>query len=139
MKYRRLQQIIGENATPKAWLHYGSKGIWTLKEDLNITIREKRGDDSDQEFHQEWAKRFPDKSALLLEFHLYYGASFVETHYLVDVDEHRALLPVPKLNTSIVHHYEYQFARCVDFHGRLEEYMDICELTVGPERPHAPG
>jgi hypothetical protein len=33
MKYRELQQIIGENATPQAWLHYGSKGIWTLKED----------------------------------------------------------------------------------------------------------
>lgn len=136
MNYKEMQGIIGANANPQAWLHYDSKGIWTLKDDLNITIRELRGDSSQREFHQEWAKGFLDKSASLIEFHLYFGASFVETHYLVGVDENRALLPVPKPNTLIIHFYEYQFARCVDFHNRLDEYMAKCELTL--EREKAP-
>jgi hypothetical protein len=130
MTYSELKETLKEHAESNAWLHDDTKGIWTLKSDLNVTIREKRGEDDQDDFQEEWAKRVPDKSAKMVEFDLYYGASFVETHYIVGVDGFRALLPLPKLETETIARDKYVFAKCIDFQNSLDEYIERCRLTV---------
>jgi hypothetical protein len=132
MTHTQLQQLIATHTGPEHWLHSDAHGIWTLKDDLNLTIREKRSSDRSDErpFGEAWAKRVPDEHAVMIEFDLFYGASYVETHYLISVDGHRALLPLPQAGTEIVAVQDYSFARCVDFQHRLEEYIERCGLKV---------
>ena len=130
MTYTQLKEAIKDNASSDYWLHDDSKGIWTLKADLNVTIREKRGDDDQRDFHEEWAKRVPDKSAKMVEFDLYYGASFVEVHCMVEVDGFRAMLPLPQMGTEIITKDKYLFSKCIDFQHTLDEYIERCRLTV---------
>lgn len=130
MTYPQLQELLKEHAEPAYWLHDDSKGIWTLKADLNVTIRECRDDEDRRDFQEEWAMRVPDKSAKMIEFDLYYGASFVETHCLVGVDGFRALLPLPTIGSEVITNDKYLFAKCIDFQHSLDDYIQRCRLTV---------
>ncbi len=130
MTYTQLKELLKDHAESDYWLHDDTKGIWTLLEDLNVTIRAKTGEADEREFHEEWAKRVPNKSAKMIEFDLYYGASFVETHYIVEVDGGRAYLPLPRAQTSFVPKDKYVFARCIDFQHSLDEYIERCQLQV---------
>ncbi len=46
MTYEKLKQIIQDSGKDN-WLHDDSKGVFTYKEDLNVTIRRERFDDSE--------------------------------------------------------------------------------------------
>lgn len=130
MTYPQLLELIKEHAESAYWLHDDSKAIWTLKADLNVTIREKRKDEDRQDFQEEWAKRVPDKSAKMMEFDLYYGASFVETHYIVGVDGLRALMPLPKIGSEVISYDKYLFAKCIDLQHSLDDYIQRCRLIM---------
>lgn len=130
MTYTQLQQLIKDNASPTLWLHDDGLGIWTLRCDLHVTIRQIRSDVGGDDFHEAWAKKVPDKTAKVVLFDLYFGASFVERHHMVAVDGHRAILPMPEIGNLSVPASKYHLARCIDFQNSLDDYMGRCGLSL---------
>lgn len=130
MTYAELKQAIHDNADSKCWLHNDEVGVWTLIADVSLTIREKRGDGDEDEFHEEWATSLTDPNAKKIAYDLYCGASFVERHYLVAVDGYRAYLPLPNPTTREISTEKYDFARCVDATHSLDDYIKRCGLSV---------
>jgi hypothetical protein len=131
MNYEQIQKLIAENAHPDAWLHFdGSNPSWTLKADLLVTIHCQDDEDEPAVCEEDWAKKHPNPGAIIRKYRLYYGNSLVEEQCLVSVDGHRADLPFPDVD-GVISAKSYRFARCVDFQGRLDEYIKRSGLKHG--------
>jgi hypothetical protein len=50
---------------------------------------------------------------------------------LVSVDGHRAELPLPDSQSTVIPRNKYILARAVDDQGTLDEYIERSGLTVG--------
>lgn len=84
-----------------------------------------------EEFHEEWATNFPDSSAYLYDYTLYDGNDIIKQFSLVKVDDYRAVLPIPQMNTMLVKRDEYLLSRL--FNHNLKEmnsYMRQAGLQV---------
>lgn len=134
MNYTEFWSLIQDNAYKKAWLHSDDRGIWTLRGNLDITIRLQRpkGEQNFKQCKEPWATKLADSNADIYEYEVYCGASFIESFYLVAVDGGRACVPFPDLKTMQARRQDYVFAQCVDFQDRLEDYMERCGITVAP-------
>lgn len=124
MTYSELMEMI-TGAAAEEWLHDDVKGVWTLKRDVGVTIRERRSD-VPQPFKEAWARGFPDAGACLCIFELWYGASPVETYTFARVDGGRADLPCPRSQEGLEITTE-QFSIAVAVNGdpgRLHTYLN---------------
>ena len=122
MTYDKLIEAV-LNSAGADWLQDDSRGIFTFKPDLNVTIREVRGETRPFET-EEWATKCADKHAYVAVFELYYGASFVKGYHFASVDGHRACLPYPRSSTELnITPEQYAVAKAVDVHGTLDDYM----------------
>jgi hypothetical protein len=134
MTYDELMAIIEANPYSEArWSHNyphesGDMHVFTLKSDLDIRIVMFGSDD--ELYQEKWATQHPDSSAHCVDFDIYYGASLVESGFLVSVDGCRADLPQPDAGTTVVPRRRYAIARAVDHRGSLDEYMQRAGLTV---------
>jgi hypothetical protein len=129
MNYSDLWLLIQDNANREAWLYTDGKHTWTLRADLNVTIREVKTEDDEKTLLTEaWTQGF--NHSYLMEFDVYYGASYVESFWLAAVDEYRAFLPLPIPDTKKVKRREHIYAQCVNFRlGQPEDYMSRCRFT----------
>jgi hypothetical protein len=103
MTYDRLLDLL-LSSTKEDWLIDDSKGIFTLKSDLDVTIREVRPEDPlapRDHFAEPWAENFPDSLAERQFVELWFRASFVKSYLFVVVDGGRAVLPIPKSATDL--------------------------------------
>jgi hypothetical protein len=102
MTYDQLLDLLLSSGH-EDWLVDEAKGILTLKNDLDVTIREIRTDHEDggEPFDEPWATQFPNPDAERQTFELWYRASFVKTYNFVAVDGGRASLPYPKSMTDL--------------------------------------
>jgi hypothetical protein len=93
--YDLLQLLRG--STQDDWLADDGKGIFTLKTDLDVTIRAACLDwELREPFGEEWATKFPNRQAYREIYELWFRSSFVKSYGFVSVDGGRALLPFPK-------------------------------------------
>lgn len=133
MTYNELEKAI-RNSTKADWLFNDERGIYTFKNDLNLRIQRKEINfDFDRFGGEDWATHHPDPIAYRETYEIYYGASFVKEKLLVSVDGHRATLPLPRINTTIVSYEDYHFAEIVDQLNTLSEYMERAGLKVNNE------
>jgi hypothetical protein len=97
MRYDELLDLLLASR-PEYWLADDAKGIFTLKIDLDVTLREVRppGDGPEEPFAEEWALQFPSLDTHRVIFELWFRASFVKRYYFAAVDGGRALLPLSK-------------------------------------------
>jgi len=113
------------------WLRDDSRGIFTFKPDLNITVREVKSDPPRPFESEEWATKFPDRHAFVEVYELYYGASFVKEYHFVALDGYRATLPYPVSAADLrITPEQYSIAEAVDLNGSLDEYMDRAGFRV---------
>ena len=128
MTYEELKQLI-QDSSKEDWLYDDSKGIYTSKNDLNVTIRHERYDDPT--FHtEEWANQFSHPASRLM-YDIYYGASFIESFYFIALDEYRAEVPIPRsAEELVITRYQYSVARIVDRRDSLDQYMQRAGITV---------
>jgi hypothetical protein len=96
MTYEQLIQIVTSYPDPKHWLNDDEKGVFTLKEDLDVRLLEDRSIwEERMPFPEPWSKEYPDPKAYPARFELWYRASFVKDYHFVSVDGARALIPLP--------------------------------------------
>jgi len=113
------------------WLFDDEFGSYTYKHDLNLRIQRKEIDfDFDKFSGEEWATKHPDSQAYKSIYDIYYNSSRLERKILVSVDGFRATLPMPAINTNKITSAEYKFAKIVDHHGSLDDYIDRSQLQV---------
>lgn len=107
------------NSTIEEWDIDEPKCQMSMKNNPKITIVW-TDFDKREKFLEEWATNFQDSSAYLYEYNLYENNTLIKTFNLVHVDGHRAILPIPKLNSSIVKRDEYLLCRL--FNQNIKEY-----------------
>ena len=130
MSYKELMKSI-LNTSKHDWLYNDERGIFTLKNDLDVRIVSKEIDfDNDKFYGEDWAVSHPDPVAYKKTYEIYYRSSFVEEFTLVGVDGFRAYLPMPKVNTLFITPKQYSLAEAVDSLGTLDEYLGRAKLSV---------
>jgi len=116
---------------PDEWLHDDSHGVWTLKRDLNVTVRERSEEDRGT-LDEPWAVQLGHDPVHIRTIDLWYGASLVKAFSFASVDGGRALLPYPKTREELVITREQRaIAVAVNSHlGRLQEYLEQAGIRV---------
>jgi hypothetical protein len=130
MKHQDLIGIL--NAGNKNdWTYDDESGTYTYKQDMNLCIKASKLDFEADKFEgEDWATRHPDKTAYRQEYTVNYSNAVVHRNTLVRVDGLRATLPMPKIGTNQVNQECYAFAKIVDNHNTLNEYMRRADLVV---------
>jgi hypothetical protein len=125
MTYHEILDVV-RAAKGEDWLVNDSKGIFTLKTDLDVTLREVRTHEPEP-FAEDWAQDFPNPAATRAIFELWFRASFVMAYDFVAVDGGRALLPLPKAADDLtITRVQFAIADAVNFSGNrscFEEYI----------------
>jgi hypothetical protein len=130
MTYSELIEIL-RRATREDWLYNKHKGIFTNRHDLDIRIEREPSRGEKDDYIEHWACPAPDSPARQVHYSLYYRDSLVEEFTLVEVDAGEAQLPMPHHGVSLsVSAKDYALAKVVDLTGRLEEYMNMCDVKV---------
>ncbi len=64
-------------------------------------------------------------------YEIYYGASFVDSLYFVNLDESRAEVPLPTLPPELkINKYQYAVAKIINVTGSLDSYLDRAGITI---------
>jgi len=118
------------NSNRGDWDIFENKGTCVLRSNPKIKIV---WDDFEEReaFHEEWATHHPDKHAYLYNYCIYNSDIEIKRFALVDVDGHRATLPLPQTNTNIIKRNDYFLSRL--FNNRIEslhEYIIRSKLIV---------
>lgn len=133
MTYHELLHLIVSSG-PGDWLDDDERGIFTLKTDLDVTLREVRKDEDyePRPFEEEWATRYPNPTAYSVQFELWFRSSFVKVYYFVSVDGHRALIPFPKSRDDLtITHEQFAVAQAVNLSAGESYFSEyIREFTV---------
>ncbi len=131
LTYDDVMDLVRSNEADQ-WVYNDSKGSHLLRSDVNLRIVRRDTDDVPMpEFNEPWAKKHPDPIAHRVHYDVFYGASFIDEFMLVSVDGHRADLPLPDPQSTVIPREKYCLARAVDSQGTLDEYIKQSGLTVG--------
>jgi hypothetical protein len=130
MTYSELIRAI-ITADRDGWLRDDKRSVFTLKSDLNITVREcSRNGAELEKCAEEWTTKFPDRNAYVEIFELWYGTSFVNEYDFATVDGFRARLPYPKINDHTITEEQYAVAVAVDVLDTLDDYLKRARIRV---------
>jgi len=125
MKLNQIMEIL-KDLDQNDW-YVAKETIIVYKDDVNLRIN---GIGQTNKFEEAWAINHPDSNACMIEYEIFYGATFIESKTLIAVDGFRAYLPMPKINTSIIEREDYLFAKLITGNERLDEYIERSNLTV---------
>lgn len=129
MKLTKVKEILTKSSQDD-WIVDDETGSFTYKDDLNLHIQRAEYD-SYREFNESWATSHPDPHAVVVEYVVKYGTSFVDKHMLVSVDGHRATLPMPKSENDLrVNSSNVNFAKIVNIGDRVDEYIERSKIRV---------
>ena len=130
MTYDELFEIL-HRAVTSDWLVNTKKGVYTYSHDLDIRVEREPTAAEDASYVEHWACPSPGSRARKIHYNLYYRSSLVEHFTLIDVDDGAAQLPLPHHGVGLaVSSKHYDLARIVDQEGRLDEYMQRCEVRL---------
>ena len=129
MTFDELIRLLIDSNT-NDWLRDDGRGIYTLKSDLNVTVREVTNEEPQPFKTEEWATSFV-KPAFTQAYELWYGASFVKQYYFAAVDDDRARLPYPKSRDELtITREQYAIACAVDMFNSVDEYLERAGVGV---------
>lgn len=118
------------NSNKYDWLFYEEKNTYVLKENFKIKIIGSDYEDR-QRFNEDWATNHPDKEAYRYDYIIYDGDIQIKEFSLVAIDGHRAYLPMPKINTTIVKRNEYFLSRLFNYNVKeLNRYIISSGLII---------
>lgn len=125
------------NSSSEDWLFEDTKGVYTYKQDINLTIR-RSNYDKGEVFHESWAK-IGLHEGYTSHHEIYYGSSFVKRFYMVAVDSYRAYIPYPTVNDMKISFFQYKFGRIVNDSYKyrdqfgvnwFDNYLKKCGISV---------
>lgn len=133
MTYDEFLALLDDEGT-ESWkvIHTDWAAEAFLLEDPRLRIRV-RHDDSGlhcNDFKEPWANKHPDPRSRSYWYDYVYEGNLIERFIMVDVDGHRATLPLPDPNSTQVQKRRYKVAQIFDRMGELEDYMQSSGLTV---------
>jgi hypothetical protein len=130
MTYDELMEVL-RRAIPQDWLYNKHKGVFTYKHDLDIRIEREPSRGEEDAYLEHWACPAPDSKALKVHYSLYYRSSLVEQFTLVEVEDGEAQLPMPHHGITLtISSKDYALAKAVNVTGRLDEYLERCDVKV---------
>ncbi len=102
-----LQQLITTVIDSRSddWIYDDERQTWVYALDLDVRFEGKPVSlkaPKAEEFHEPWAKRYPSSHAFRANFKLWYRNSMVRDYFFIDVDGHRALLPLPRSQDQLI-------------------------------------
>jgi len=101
MTTEKITKIL-EISHPNKWSYNDSQGVYTYKEDVDLTIRIKeeiRG--NWKRFEEDWVTKFPDPKAKRIIARVYYRASIITEYLFVLVDGGRYIIAPPKTELDL--------------------------------------
>lgn len=103
MTLNQLIPIVMESRSEE-WIFNDERQSWVYELDLDIRFEgpQLSFDSEPEEFEEPWANRFPNPRAFRVFFQLWYRNSMVREYFFVDVDGHRALLPLPRGREELI-------------------------------------
>lgn len=114
MSYDEFKSAI-VNSGPNEWSYDDELGKYLYLEDIRITITADRSEESfNNEFHEGWARNFPNEKATRQLFFLHYNGNLIETFYTVSVDGARSYIPYPKLEGMTITREQYAIGKIVN-------------------------
>lgn len=100
MNTKKIKDIV-LNSHLSDWSYNDERGIYTYKNDVNITIR--RNDfDLEKEFQESWVEEYDDPKAYSVCFEIFYNGNFIEEKYFALVDGARMYIPYPKSPLDLI-------------------------------------
>lgn len=133
MTYEEFLALLDEEM-PESWkvIHTDWAAEAFLREDPRLRIRV-RHDDAGvhcDDFKEPWANKHPDPRARSYWYDYVYEGNLIERFIMVDVDGHRATLPLPDANSTQVQARRYKVAQIFDRMGELDDYIQRSGLSV---------
>ncbi len=136
MQYSSLIDLIVNSDPTSDWLLDDELGIYTLKDDVHVNLVRQESDSTDR-FEEPWTQVFPDKHAFVIDYHLMYSGSFVESFMLVAVDGGRVKIPLPQQSgppgSLHIDNPDYHVGKVI--HGRLGHDYDDYLRRAGITHP----
>lgn len=134
MTYEELLAFLLQTDPRKDWKYFSTN--WAeevfLKEDPRLRIR-CRSDEfgvHNKDFREPWANRHPDPEARSYWYEYCYDSALIERFVMVSIDGGRAVLPLPKIQTSSVPRLNYKVAQLFDSRNTLDTYMKRSGLVA---------
>lgn len=123
-----ILQLIG-NSAPSDWTYYDPEAKYYLKKDVQLTIDRHPAERKNQ-FPEEWAHKFPDKSAHAVKFTIYYGATPIKDFWAAEVDGGRSYIPYPKSAAVLtINRWEYAVGRIINIANGAYKFDDYFQRT----------
>lgn len=127
MTYDQAIDLVTDSLANWSLILHGST---FCEQDVNLRIQ--TGKTVSNPYEGEWASNFKGTPVGKM-FQLYYGSTLLREVFLVSVDQHLCIMPVPEDGQVDAFHY-WMAARMDDSGGpTLESYMKRSALTVRPE------
>lgn len=135
-----VKNILG-TSYPNEWSYNDSQGVYTYKEDIDLTMKIKEDVRGNwEEFEEDWVRRFPDPSAKKIIVNVYYRSSIIEDYLFILVDGGRYILPPPKTLVDLrISRFQYNLGRILscnytfykDYNlGEYDYKLNQAEITI---------
>lgn len=130
MEYNTFINLI-EGSEETDWIYDDDFGRYVLQNDIRITIISDRDDNEDREFHEAWARNFPDSNAVRSRFFLCFNGNVIEAFYTAAVDGYRALIPYVDRESMTLTNKQYTIGKILNIpYGRFDEYLSQANIQV---------
>lgn len=133
MSFDELLKLIDEEE-PSAWkvLHTNWAAEAFLCADPRLRFRTREDDVGIHcdDFQEPWATGHPDSRARSYWYDYLYDGNLIERFILVDVDGHRATLPLPDAGTTDVPMRRYRIAKIFERNDEVDDYMQRSGLST---------
>jgi len=133
------EQVLNRvlSSQPEDFRYDDSTGVLFHKFDVSLRIVYERGEESDKEFHEPWAERFPDPHATRQPVYIYYGETRVKEVLCAYVDGGRCVIPCPRSRTDLtLTRFCYHIGCILNHHtpwNAFESALKCAGITVREE------
>lgn len=133
MSFDELLSLINEEA-PDAWkvMHTNWAAEAFLRSDPRLRFR-KREDEAGihcDDFKEPWANKHADPRARSYWYDYLYDGNLIDRFILVDVDGHRATLPLPDAGKKEAPIRLYRIAKIFERNDEVDDYMQRSGLST---------
>lgn len=126
MTYDEFLTLL-DDEEPQSWkviyTDYAAEAFLLEDPRLRIRFRHDEAGIHCDDFKAPWANKYPSPAAQSYWYDYVYEGNLIERFIMVDVDNHRATLPLPDSNSTQVQPRRYKVAQIFDKMGTLDEYM----------------
>lgn len=116
---------------PDDWSHHPHERMYTYNPDPRFYIES----EDQRKFREPWTESFPDSTAHMYDFKIYFDRRLVGKEILISVDGGRLFIPLPKSNSNReINQRQYRLAKITNNHQPYGEdfdnYLNRANITV---------